>query len=137
MTSVPYGTSNVYLASFLLCQGADFLGFERPSRRRFVYRFGADEKLHELLRLYWSVTPINLVPAVLFDSLRRLKSHVRGSPVQAVFASLSPATPSAVPPADHAESIGKKPRLTARLLTLLCRLAVLAQAITTHTRHVQ
>ena len=103
MTSVPYGTSNVYLASFLLCQRAVLLGFERPSRRRFVYRFSADEKLHELLRLYWSVTPIMLVPDALFGSLRRLKSLVRGSPVQAVSASPAPATPSPVPPTDNAE----------------------------------
>jgi hypothetical protein len=103
MISVPYGTSNVYLASFLLCQGADFLGFERPSRRRFVYHFSADEKLHELLRLYWSATPISLVPDALFGSLRRLKSLVRGSPVQAAPASPSPATPSPISPADHVE----------------------------------
>jgi hypothetical protein len=103
MTSAPYGTSNVYLASFLLCQGAVLLGFERPSRRRFVYRFSADEKLHDLLRLYWSVTPIMLVPDALFGSLRRLKSLVRGSPVQAVSASPAPATPSPVPPTDNAE----------------------------------
>jgi hypothetical protein len=108
MTSVPYGTSNVYLASFLLCQGAVLLGFERPSRRRFVYRFSADEKLHELLRLYWSATPINLVPDALFGSLRRLKSLVRGSPVQAVPASSSPVTPLPVPPACPAESIEPK-----------------------------
>ena len=44
MTSSQYETSNVYLASFLLCQGGTLLGYERVSPRRTLFRFRSDEK---------------------------------------------------------------------------------------------
>lgn len=70
-------TSDVYLAAYLLSQGATFTGCRRVGRRRNVFSFVADEKLHELLRLYWRNMPIALVPAQVFGCLRRLKSISR------------------------------------------------------------
>jgi hypothetical protein len=94
MPSSHYETSNVYLASFLLYLGAVFIGFERVSKRRFLFRFRADEKLHEILRLYWRNTEVPLIPARLFGRLRRLKGLVRGSPVTSA---------QPLPPTSHAE----------------------------------
>jgi hypothetical protein len=73
-------TSNIYQASYLLHQGCTFLGFQRPSARRVVFRFAAEPKLHEALRVYWNANPVAVVPAALFGSLRRLKSLVRRKP---------------------------------------------------------
>jgi Domain of unknown function (DUF5659) len=80
MTYSHYETSNVYLAAFLLCQGATLLGFERVSPRRNIFRFASDETLHGLLRLYWKNVPFTIVPTELFDSLRSLKSRTRLRP---------------------------------------------------------
>jgi hypothetical protein len=80
MTASHYETSNVYLASFLLCQGATLAEYEHVTHRRVMFRFEANEKLHELLRIYWSHTQDPVVPASLFDSLQRLKSLVRRKP---------------------------------------------------------
>ena len=48
-----YETANVYLASFLICQGLPLAGWRRVSERRVQYRFDANDKLHECLRLWW------------------------------------------------------------------------------------
>jgi hypothetical protein len=94
MSPSRYETSNVYLASFLLCLRASFVGFQRVSKRRFLFFFQADEKLHELLRQYWRNVEIMVVPARLFAALQRLKSLTRGSPVGPL---------QSVTPAPHAE----------------------------------
>ena len=57
MTDPAYETSDVDLASFILSQRAMLLGYNRPSPRRAVFRFRADERLHELLRLRGGVVP--------------------------------------------------------------------------------
>jgi Domain of unknown function (DUF5659) len=80
MIASQYETSNVYLAAFLLCQGATLLGFERVSPRRNLFRFASDEALHNLLRLYWQNVPFTIVPTKLFNSLRELKSRTRLRP---------------------------------------------------------
>jgi hypothetical protein len=80
MTHSHYETSNVYLAAFLLCQGAALTGYERVSPRRTVFRFRSDETLHELLRLYWRNDPMPIVPLRLFASLQELKSLIRRRP---------------------------------------------------------
>ena len=72
-----YETFDVYLASYLLSQGAILQGHERVGKRRTLFRFASDEKLHELLRLYWRRLPMPVVPADLFAALRRLKSLIR------------------------------------------------------------
>jgi hypothetical protein len=80
MSRSHYETSNVYLAAFLLCQGAVLTGYERVSPRRTLFQFRSDEKLHELLRLYWRNDPQPVVSAQLFASLQRLKSLIRKRP---------------------------------------------------------
>ncbi len=80
MPFLPYETSDVYLASYLLCQGATLLETERVSTRRHVFLFESNEYLHALLRAYWSNDDI-VVPATrLYDSLRGLKSRIRKKP---------------------------------------------------------
>lgn len=90
-------TSNVYLASFLLSQGCTLLGFSRPSYRRIVFRFTAEPKLHEALRVYWSAKPAAVVPAALFGELRRLKSTVRRKPKSQSDFTARPPSPLSVP----------------------------------------
>src|SRR4051812_37723216 len=82
-----YETSDVYLASFLLCKGATLLGYRRPSLRRVVFRFHADEELHWWLHLYQGNAPLAIVPRALFGSLRGLKSHIRRRPTRPTFPS--------------------------------------------------
>lgn len=92
-----YETSDVYLASFLLCQGATLHSYEHASPRRVVFRFATDEHFHALLRLYWSNAPVTIVPLALFTSLRRLKSLSRrrlaGQPSPTTPATLVSAAP--------------------------------------------
>lgn len=80
MTPSHYETSNVYLASFLLCQGAFLAGWHRASERRVVFRFFASENVHELVRLYWSRTPTAVIPLRLYTSLWELKRMVSRRP---------------------------------------------------------
>lgn len=75
MTDPLYATNDPYLASFLLNQGSVLAGYTRLGPKRVEFRFVADQKLHGLLRLYWSGTRIPLVPARLFAALRTLKSR--------------------------------------------------------------
>lgn len=98
-----YETSNIYLASFLRTQGATLLGFERVGKRRIVFRFAADEKLHDLVRWYWSATPAPVVPLALFGSLRRLKSLVRRRP-ESTAARAIPVPPASDLPVTHQEA---------------------------------
>ena len=80
MPFLQYETSDVYLASYLLCQGAMLLETERVGPRRTIFRFESDAFLHSLLRAYWRNDDI-VVPATrLFDSLRGLKSRIRKRP---------------------------------------------------------
>jgi hypothetical protein len=97
MSPSQYETSNIYLASFLLCQGATLLCFERVSARRVQFRFASDEKLHELLRVSWNSVPVTLVPAHLFAALRRLKKIVRRRPAKATPAAAPGSSPSSIP----------------------------------------
>src|SRR5207302_2403786 len=80
MTLLPYETTDVYLASYLLCQGATLVETERIGPRRTMFRFQSDEFLHALLRVYWSNDRILVPPTQLFDSLRKLKSRIRKKP---------------------------------------------------------
>lgn len=80
MTLLPYETSDVYLASYLLCQGGTLLETERVGPRRTIFRFESDQYLHALLRVYWQNDDI-VVPATrMFDTLRGLKSRIRKKP---------------------------------------------------------
>lgn len=82
MTASRYETSNTFLASFLLSQGVRLGSFEHVSARRVLYRFVADDKLHECLRLYWSGIPTPITPGYLFATLHRLKCLVRRKPTR-------------------------------------------------------
>lgn len=75
MTQPLYACPDFYLASFLLYQGAVLVGCTRLGPKRVEFRFVADERLHQLLRAYWSRRPVHLVAAELFDAHRRLKSR--------------------------------------------------------------
>jgi hypothetical protein len=68
-------THDPYLASFLLSERAILLNSRRIGPKTVAFSFAADERLHDLLRLYWSETPTVTVPAWLFAALRRLKSR--------------------------------------------------------------
>lgn len=75
-----YVTTDWYLASFVLSQGVPLVGYRRIAPKRVVFSFPADPRLHGLLRLYWSVEPVLVVPVFLFEAHRRLKSHDPMSP---------------------------------------------------------
>jgi hypothetical protein len=75
MTVAQYTTTDPYLSSFLLSQGAVLLGCTRLGPKRVEFRFAADRRLHELLYLYRNQKPTLVVPAHLFGALRRLKSR--------------------------------------------------------------
>jgi hypothetical protein len=80
MTPSTYKTTDFFLASYLLDQGAILAGHQRVSPRGVVFRFASDERLHELLRLYWRGVPLPLVPIRIFAAFRRLKSLTRARP---------------------------------------------------------
>jgi len=103
MTHSQYETSNPYLATFLLCCEARLVSFTRVSPRRFLFRFVADVRLHQLLRLWWSNTAVPLVPTRIFATLQRLRKLVRGSPLNVTRVCATPATPSPIAPAEHVE----------------------------------
>lgn len=77
MTTPCYETSDHYLASFLLHQGAQLLSHERVSPRRTLFRFAADATLHELVRGYTGSNLMPIVPKHLFAALFRLKCLIR------------------------------------------------------------
>lgn len=87
MTPLLYETSNIYVASYLICQGATLIETERVSARRTIFRFHSDEYLHAVLRVYWSNERVLIPPALLFTTLRKLKSRIRHKPMSRVAAS--------------------------------------------------
>jgi hypothetical protein len=64
-----------YLASFLTSQKARLVSCKRTGPKTVEFRFAADRRLHDLLRLYWSGEPVWFAPSRLLDSLRALKSR--------------------------------------------------------------
>ncbi|MFL5328576.1 MAG: DUF5659 domain-containing protein [Gemmataceae bacterium] len=77
-----YETSDLYLASYLLCMDAVLIETERVGPRRTVFRFESNEFLHALLRSYWSNDRVSIRPTQLFGTLRRLKSRIRRKPLR-------------------------------------------------------
>lgn len=76
MTHPPYyHTNDPYLASFVLNQGAVLVRYRRLGPKKVEFRFLADQKLHWLLFLYWHKVRTLVVPASLFDTLRKLKKR--------------------------------------------------------------
>lgn len=75
MTVPHHTTHDPYLASFVVSEGATLAGCMRLGPKKVEFRFVADRRLHELLRLYWSGVPLLVVPCRLFAVLRTLKSR--------------------------------------------------------------
>jgi hypothetical protein len=75
MTGPLHRTCDTYLASFLTSQKAVLAGCTRLSPKKVEFRFVADRRLHDLLRLYWSGEPVWLVPSRLLEAHRTLKSR--------------------------------------------------------------
>jgi hypothetical protein len=75
MDSPLHKTCDPYLASFLSSQKAVLAGGARLGPKKVEFRFVADRRLHDLLRLYWSNEPVLIVPSRLMDCLRTLKSR--------------------------------------------------------------
>ncbi len=71
--------SDLYAASFLVSQGAQLEGTERTPDGRVHFLLRRTEGLDELLQSYWQNTPVSVVPAQLYSSLKYLKSllHAR------------------------------------------------------------
>jgi len=75
MTAVLHKTTDPYLASFVLSEGAILTGCRRVGPKKVEFGFVADHTLHALLRVFWSGQLILVVPARLFEALRVLKSR--------------------------------------------------------------
>jgi hypothetical protein len=98
MSHPTFETPDVQLAAFLRCLDAAFLGVARPSRRRYLYRFAADARLHQLVRLFRSNMPVPLVPAGLFLALEQIK---RASRRATVMPPIERASGTAASPSTH------------------------------------
>lgn len=70
-----YVTTDLYLSAFLCHKGAIMEGLRRLGPKRVEFRFAADERLHHLLRLYWSGSLTPVVPWEMFMSMRTLKNE--------------------------------------------------------------
>lgn len=66
--------SDLYAASFLVSQGAQLEGTERTPDGRVHFLLRRMEGMDELLQTYWQNTPVPVVPAQLYSSLKFLKS---------------------------------------------------------------
>lgn len=75
MTVPHYKTTDPYLASYVISEGAVLAGCTRLGPKKVEFRFVADAHLHELLRRYWSGARLSIAPARLFAALRLLKSR--------------------------------------------------------------
>ena len=73
MTPPEYVTNDFFLAAFLVHKGATILGLRRLGPKRVEFRFETGEKLHELLRLYWSGRIASVIPWEMFLCYHRLK----------------------------------------------------------------
>lgn len=75
MTPAHHKTTDTYLSSFLLSQGAVLAGCTRIGPKKVEFRFVADRRLHGLIQLYSSETPVVLVPSRLLAAHRQLKKR--------------------------------------------------------------
>jgi len=66
-------TDDPHLAAFLVSEGAALIDLRRVGPKKVLFSFVACQELHVLLRVYWSRYPVLVVPAVLFDTLHKLK----------------------------------------------------------------
>ena len=75
MNAAIHITNDPYLASFVLSEGAVLTGSTRLGPKTVEFRFIADRRLHDLLRLYRSGERIFVSPVQLFAALRMLKKR--------------------------------------------------------------
>ena len=73
MAAPEYVTNDFFLAAFLVHKGTTILGLRRLGPKRVEFRFETGEKVHELLRLYWSGNVAPVIPWELFLCYHRLK----------------------------------------------------------------
>ena len=62
MDQAEYTTNDPYLASFVVSEGGTLSGCRRHGPKRVEFRFVADRRLHETLRVYWSRLPVHVTP---------------------------------------------------------------------------
>lgn len=76
-----YRTTDIYLACFLLHADAVLAGCRRLRPKKSEFSFIADERLHQLLRLYWREVPAPVVPARFLRTLTFLKRRALQEPL--------------------------------------------------------
>ena len=72
--------TDIYLSAFLVSQGAQLETTKRDPDGRIHFFLRGMEKMDELQRAYWSNTPVAVVPAQLFASLKYLKGLIHSRP---------------------------------------------------------
>lgn len=72
--------SDVYATAWLVSQGTQLVGTERAPDGRMHFLLRRMEGVDELLKAYWQNTPIPVVPAQLYGSLKYLKSLLHSRP---------------------------------------------------------
>lgn len=72
--------SDLYVAAYLVSQGAQLEGTERAPDGRVHFHLRRMEGMEDLLQMYWQNTPVPIVPAQLFSALRYLKSLLHSKP---------------------------------------------------------
>jgi hypothetical protein len=73
MTAVLHTVTDPLLAGYLDANGVVLDHCQRLGPKKVAYRFITGERLHGLLRLYWSGQPVPMVPGKFAESLRKLK----------------------------------------------------------------
>ncbi len=71
--------TDIYAAAFLVSQGVQLDGSERQSDGKVHFLLRSSEGLDEMLQSYWSNSPVSVVPAQLFSSLKFLKSVIHAN----------------------------------------------------------
>ena len=68
--------SDIYASAYLISQGAQLESTEKESDGRMHFLLRRTEGMDELLQAYWSNSPVEVVPAQLYSSLKFLKSII-------------------------------------------------------------
>ena len=71
--------TDIYAAAYLLSQGAQLDGTERTPDGRIHFLLRRMEGMDDLLQAYWSNSPVSVIPAQLFSSLKFLKSVIHAN----------------------------------------------------------
>ena len=71
--------TDIYAAAYLVSQGAELDGNERTPDGRIHFLLRRMDGMDELVQAYWSNSPVSVVPAQLFSSLKFLKSVIHAN----------------------------------------------------------